>query len=206
MDLKLLAISDTHLGEDTSFLSFPLGLKHLCDMLLREFGNNSEKFTIDELILLGDISDTALSSTSQFITQTNAFIQVLGNVANIKKTVYIPGNHDHTLWTEYMRLKHGDPDKVFYVTHPKGELIIENGVLKNFPGCELLATIFYGYPYGAAWKKIEEERGTNPFSFAVSNPLYVVETDNRNYIFTHGTHFKSVVTTPQWIMRFVDYT
>jgi len=206
MDLKFLAISDTHLGEDTSFLSFPSGLHHLWDTLRNKFGTGvNREFTIDELILIGDIPDTSLSSTSQVITQTNAFIQTLGSAANIKKTVYIPGNHDHTLYTEYMRLKHGDDDKEFYVTHPKGELIIENKDLCDNPGCELFATIFYGYPYGPAWTKIREETGADLFKFAVSNPLYVVETPNRNYIFTHGTHFKSVVTAPQWLMRFIDY-
>jgi len=199
MDLKLLAISDTHLGEDTSFLSFPRGLQHLSEILLEKFGEG-QKFTIDELILIGDIPDTALSSTSQVITQTNAFIQALQSVANIKKTVYIPGNHDHTLWTDYMRRKHNDPNKKFYLTPPKGELIIENGALVNNRGCELLATIFYGYPLGPAWINIRDSNN----KFAVANPLYVVETRDRNYIFTHGTHFKSVVTADERLMKFVD--
>jgi hypothetical protein len=152
------------------------------------------------LILIGDIPDTALSSTSQVITQTNAFIQALQSVANIKKTVYIPGNHDHTLWTDYMRRKHDDPHKKFYLTPPKGELIIENGALVNHRGCELLATIFYGYPLGPAWINIRDSNN----KFAVANPLYVVVTPDRNYIFTHGTHFKSVVTTDERLMKFID--
>ncbi|MFX1346902.1 MAG: metallophosphoesterase [Promethearchaeota archaeon] len=201
MNLKLLAISDTHLGEDTSFLSFPSGLHHLWDTLKETFGSGASRdFTIDELILIGDIPDTALSSTSQVITQTNAFIQTLGSAANIEKTVYIPGNHDHTLWTEYMKLRHGN-DKKYHVTDPKGELIIEDGELVDNPGCKLLSTIFYGFPYGPAWEQIRDSSN----NFVVSNPLYAVETPNRNYIFTHGTHFKNVVTAPQWLMKFVDY-
>jgi len=79
--LKILAISDTHLGEETSLLSFPHGRQHLWRTLRRQFGSD-EKVDLEEMILLGDIPDRTLSSTSQIITHTNAFIQMLGSAAD----------------------------------------------------------------------------------------------------------------------------
>ena len=52
MRLKLLAISDTHLGEDTSLLSFPHGRQHAWKTLRKYFGKGN-RFEVEELILLG---------------------------------------------------------------------------------------------------------------------------------------------------------
>ena len=108
IDLQILAISDTHVGEDSSILTFPQGRQLLWQTLREFFGGPREnptdtyngKFNIDELILLGDIPDTALSSRSQIITHTNALIQMLGSAANVGTGIYVPGNHEHTLWTD----------------------------------------------------------------------------------------------------------
>ena len=43
------------------------------------------------------------------------------------------------------------------------------------------------------------------FNFLISNPLYATKINNRTYVFTHGTHFKGVVTSPRWIKRLCDY-
>ena len=85
MRLKLLAISDTHLGEDTSLLSFPRGRQHLWETLRKCFGEGDKKkrFEVEEAILLGDITDRTLYSKSQIITHTNALIQMLGDAADI---------------------------------------------------------------------------------------------------------------------------
>jgi len=54
MRLKLLAISDTHLGEDTSLISFPRGHQHLWTMLRNFFGEgqNKKRFEIEKAILI----------------------------------------------------------------------------------------------------------------------------------------------------------
>ena len=74
MRLKTLAISDTHLGEETSFLSFPRGLQHLWTIFRegpafwRPIFSNLQKgdtVAVDQLILVGDIADRTLSSTPQ---------------------------------------------------------------------------------------------------------------------------------------------
>lgn len=202
MRLKFLAISDTHLGEETSILSFPHGRQHLWRVLRPPFGsdvfdaNNKEKLEIDEMILMGDIPDRTLSSTSQIITHTNDFVGMLGSLAKIKKGIYIPGNHDHTIWTGYQG----------GVTKPEGEIIIGPD---NYPDeksvdekSESLLTTFFGFPHGSAWRKITEE---NSLEFALSNPIYVNQFKGRTYVFAHGTHFRNDVTSPEWIKKVADY-
>lgn len=204
MHLKFLAISDTHLGEGTSFLSFPRGLQHLWRTLLDNFGGG-QKFQIDELILVGDIADTSLASISQVITGTNAFIRTLRSAADIDKIVYIPGNHDHTVWTEYMEGRY--PRGNHPISEPGGELLVDKSVPINDSGCDDLLTIFFGYIDGPTWRKIKAEKAQGiEFDFSIANPIYAKKFNNRTYIFTHGTHFKSIVATPRWIKRLVDYT
>lgn len=203
MRLKLLAISDTHLGEGTSLLSFPHGRWHLWQSLRKQFGEgeNKGKFSVEQMILLGDIPDRTLSSTSQIITHTNALVRTLGSVADIETGVYIPGNHDHTLWTDYCKKRYGQG--VYYrITPPEGEYLVRYGKLccESLGKTEVMAT-FFGYPHGSSWRKI---RG-NKFNFLISNPLYATKINNRTYVFTHGTHFKCVVTLRRWIKRLCDY-
>lgn len=48
-DLKILAISDTHLGEDSSLLSYPHGRQHLWEVLQDTLGGGV-KFNVEELV------------------------------------------------------------------------------------------------------------------------------------------------------------
>lgn len=207
MRLKLLAISDTHLGEDTSLLSFPQGRQHLWRVLGEHFGEGAQnKFDVDELILVGDITDRTLSSTSQIITHTNAFIQTLGSAANIKKGVFIPGNHEHTLWTDYHRRRDRN-NASFSVTEPGGELIVQAGerLDKNQCAEELLA-IFLGYPSGSTWRAIEDAKGSDhALDFAVANPLYAKVTDETTYVFMHGAHFCKLACDGRKCLKIADW-
>ncbi|KKN04177.1 hypothetical protein LCGC14_1100150 [marine sediment metagenome] len=212
MNLRFLAISDTHLGEDTSLLTFPQGRQHLWRTLREVFGEKKEKpedeyngkFIIQELILIGDIPDTALSSRSQTITHTNAFIQTLGSVANVEKCIYIPGNHDHTLWTQYRRRKKG---KKPFITDSEGDLIVKDSKAQNRPASDHLLSIFCGHPYGSSWRNIlaDKKNLNKNFNFAIANPLYATVYSGRTYIFTHGTHFKSIVTMRKVVKQVIRY-
>src|ERR1039457_1477223 len=113
--LRLLAMSDTHLGEGDSLLSYPTARRALGKVLRGKFGrydrtnpNDTEPFEVDELILLGDIPDRTLSSTSLILSNVDEFTETLGSAAIIRKCVYLPGNHDHTTWSEYWKRRHGE--------------------------------------------------------------------------------------------------
>ena len=195
--LQLLAISDTHLGEDTSLLSFPHGRQHLWKVLRQTFGtydpanpDASRGFEVEQMILMGDIPDRTLSSTSEIITHTNAFIQMLGSAARIKRGVYVPGNHDHTMWRDYCRRRYG---RDYGITAPEGELLVKDGARcdRNRSGEDYLGLLF-GYPDGSGWRAIASHPQPGSFSFSVANPVYVTEVHGRTYVFAHGTHFRAL--------------
>ena len=202
--LRILAISDTHLGEETSLLSFPHGLQHLWETLQTFWGelfpgfdphrDPREQVEIDELVLVGDIPDRTLSSTSQIYNHCHAFSQMMGSAARIKKAIYLPGNHDHTLWTEYVGRRSGGEH--YGVTEPGGDLVVNQGVRDDPNDCaeEILAALF-GYPIGWAWWSINKARN---FDFAVANPVYVKQLDGRTYVFAHGTHFRPEIASSRW--------
>ncbi len=199
MKLEVLAISDTHLGEDCSLLSFPQGRQRLWDVLRKELGQKqlgeNEKFDVEEMILMGDIPDRTLSSTSQIVTHTNAFIETLGSAAKIKKGVYIPGNHDHTVWTKYRVRRFGAHQK-HWITAPAGDPLIKQGKPQDESSAiQDLLSLFFGYPCGSSWRAIKTE---GAFDFVIANPLYARKINDRTYVFAHGTHFRWDVTLPSW--------
>ena len=204
MELQILAMSDVHLGEDTSLLSYPHGLQRLWQVLREEFGAEEDQaLEVEELVLVGDIPDRALSSTSQIIANTNAFIQMLGSAAKVRKGVYVPGNHDHTLWTQYDH-RRAAGGTALGVTAPAGDLIVKDGARSDTDGsAEDLLALFFGFPSGSSWRAIKPGSG---FDFAVANPLYATEAGGRTYVFAHGTHFRaSDVLLPEGIRKVLDY-
>jgi UDP-2,3-diacylglucosamine pyrophosphatase LpxH len=203
MKLKFLAISDAHLGEDTSLLTFPQGRQRVWEALREAFGEGAEnkRFEVEEAILLGDFPDRCLSSTVQIIDTTTMFMRMLGSAAKITKGVYIPGNHDHTLWTNYILAKYNLKSKI---TPPEGELLLKKGQVHTDPvSAEELLTIFFGYSKGSLWKEINRQK---EFDFVVANPLYAKVFKGRTYVFTHGTLFRPDVAQPKWIKRIADWS
>jgi hypothetical protein len=189
-DLKILAISDTHLGEDSSLLSYPHGRQHLWKVLRDTLGEG-KRFSVEELVLLGDIPDRALASTSQIYTNTKDFVETMGSAARIKKGIYVIGNHDHTIWTQYRQLC-GKPS---FVTDVGGDSIIVDGRrrdhLASVKYVDELLSMFFGYPGGGSWRGIRKQES---FSFSIANPLYATKVKDRTYAFAHGTHFKRETT------------
>lgn len=207
MKLKILALSDTHLGEDVSLLSYPQGRQHLWKIIRTKLGDSTEygdRIDIDEMVLVGDIPDRALSSTAEIMTATNAFIQMIGSAANVKKAIYVPGNHDHTLWSEYFRECYKQ-SSTYYCTKPSGKYILKQGNPCDLEGSSYdlehskdksakdLLAIFFGYPFGSSWLQIQKDKALD---FIISNPLYATQIHDRTYVFTHGTHFKDWVINP----------
>lgn len=206
---EVVAISDTHLGEDSSLLSYPHGRQHLWNVLRKEMGCG-EKFEIEELIFLGDLPDRTLSSTSQVITNTNDFLEMIFSVAQVKNFVYMPGNHDHTIWTEYIQKLYGKETK-FKITKPAGEYIIKDGaeLTEKIEAAADLVFMFFGKPGGSNWRNIQiiNEQGSAPkVNFKVANPLYAKTINDRTFAFAHGTHFRGDVCSPQWIKKAADYS
>lgn len=200
--LKLLAVSDTHLGEETSLLSFPRGLQHVWTTLREDPAfwkpvfpdfEKGDKVMVDELVLVGDIPDRTLSSTSQISGHTHALAMMLGDALDVRKVVYVPGNHDHTLWTGYIQgssrrrenSQRGDASP--RITSAEGEQLVEGGKCLD-KGAEEILSIFFGYPIGWAWWEIRDDPD---FDFWIANPVYATTIGKRTYAFAHGTHFRA---------------
>jgi hypothetical protein len=196
MHLRLLALSDTHLGEDTSILSFPRGRQALWLALREAFGEGTDpqdpavkgRFTVDELILMGDIPDRTLSSTSEITTHTNAFSDMLGSACRVKRAVYVPGNHDHTLWSVCVGRWKGAEH---YTTPAVGEALLNRGERCDLPQRwgEQLLEVFFGYPGGSSWRAIVKQR---KLDFLLANPVYATRAGDRTYVFTHGSLFRTL--------------
>gem|GEM_PF-6114912 len=204
MKLKYLVISDTHVGEPNSLLSFPRGLQELWYALRSKFVDKggdpvNTPVEVEDLILLGDIADRTLSSTSEIQTHTGALLRTLLSAVRAERIVYVIGNHDHTLWTNYLAGSQAPGKDVWDITGPQGINIIDpSRGREQDPRTEELLGIFFEYPYGSAWNDIVAgfETGTS-LQFILANPLFAEQFKGRIYVFTHGTYMRPDVCFPQ---------
>src|SRR6188508_1434136 len=174
---KFLAISDTHLGEDSSLLSYKPGRSCLYQALRSKLGDG-ERFEVDELVLVGDIPDRTLSSTSQIMTHTYDFMKTLFAAGDVKRIVYVPGNHDHTLWTEYVTRN----NFAHIVSEsPQGDLLLANGDYSKAEHAPELMSLLFGYDQTtpeSLWRTLSQEKQVE---FAFANPLYAKAMDGKTY-------------------------
>jgi len=155
---NILAISDTHLGEEASMLSHKAGRRRLFEALQMKLGGGeNEKFEVEDLVLVGDIPDRTLSSTSEIMTHTYALMKTILSAAQINRIVYIPGNHDHTMWTNYRNQNQIDR----YISEgPEGDFILKTGDYSNADRAQEILSVFFGYSRNrpeSLWQKISAE-------------------------------------------------
>lgn len=70
MRLKFLAISDPHLGEATSILSYEQGCRHLANVI-REHLGDGERVKAERLILMGDIPERSHATPEEMFSSTH---------------------------------------------------------------------------------------------------------------------------------------
>jgi hypothetical protein len=105
----------------------------------------------------------------------------------VSSIVYVPGNHDHTIWTDYCRTKY---QTRAHTTGVHGESLVEGRSAASAAAAALLSVFFAG----------------NPVPFRVANPVYVANGTpfRTNYVFTHGTHFRQDVDLRDVIRNIFD--
>jgi hypothetical protein len=202
MRLKILAISDTHLGNSVSLLSSSRGSRHLRETLRRWLLPHDEA-QIEELILVGDILERAWAPLPKVRTCARDFIETLRDVAAIEKVIYLMGDHDHTLWTAYREKRLGGESDTRGITGPRGDTLVKEGNHRDETGeaTELLS-IFFGHLSGPLWKEIEQGKGPD---FVIANPVYARRVAGRTYAFAHGTHFRKDIVWPRWMKLPADF-
>lgn len=112
--INTVAMSDLHLGEETSVLNFFIydnrGKKVrqkgelVANRIIQELHkikmeeNNSEK--IRHLILVGDVFDLSLSTFKESAENVQIFLRKICDSETVEEIIYIPGNHDHHIWIQ----------------------------------------------------------------------------------------------------------
>ena len=171
--LKILALSDLHLGEPESVLFNSGDCFNLIDVTIKkiiEISKGDKKYDsgIEQLILIGDIADLSVASDEEAYENVKVFLTSLLDKVNIDKIIYIPGNHDHHLWVELLKKEYGKDN--FKDCFPKikvdssilnKEIFIKNCLQNNYPAERI--EIYY--------------------------PNYRFETDTAFYFFDHGHLF-----------------
>jgi len=105
--LKVLTVSDLHLGEDDSLLhDNDFGIIDTTVGKIRELSmadeNADVESGIDTLILLGDMVDLSEAQDEKAYRKARFFLEKLMADVPIEKLVFVPGNHDHHIWIEVM--------------------------------------------------------------------------------------------------------
>lgn len=90
---NIVAVSDLHLGAPSSLLALPSVKERLIGSL-RECGD------ITCFLLLGDILDLTMAPGANAWNKASVFFHdVFRDVARDASIYYVPGNHDHHMWT-----------------------------------------------------------------------------------------------------------
>jgi UDP-2,3-diacylglucosamine pyrophosphatase LpxH len=91
---RIVVVSDTHFGDPYDVLTSSKAVNAMTDRL-ESLG------AIDELVLLGDVFDFWKSPFSEAVARSRDFMSALYMLENVKRIVYLPGNHDHHVFRQY---------------------------------------------------------------------------------------------------------
>lgn len=177
--LKLMALSDLHLGEPEGVLFNSGDRFNLIDITINkiiELSSGDKEFNsgIEQLILIGDIIDLSEAPDKLAYANTEFFLTSLLKKVEIDKIIYVPGNHDHHLWVELLKKERGKDN--YRDCAPKTQVNSSISNKKLFTKRCLPST----YP---------SER------VDIYYPSYRFETDNAYYFFDHGHLFSKVLDT-----------
>lgn len=170
---KIVVISDTHFGDRTQMLADEDLVDRLADVL-------SERGEISELILLGDLVDLWVRTLVPALRDARRFIDRISRLENVRKVVYIPGNHDHQMFMDAFRLE-------VDVRIMQGDLTAP----KFMPARSYGETVISGLAH----------HRTN-VTFSMVYPFAVREVAGREVLFTHGHHLDFYSASFGWVKTF----
>lgn len=96
--IKILTISDLHLGVPESVFSSDANVKNFIKQIKQSYFKGSERFRIQNLILLGDYIDLSETWDKDAYGRGKEVLEMFLNEFTIDNITWIPGNHDHHLW------------------------------------------------------------------------------------------------------------
>jgi len=210
--MKLAILSDLHLGDDHCSLVSIRGaggatlvearFNQLCEVLRQQSDGS-----YDYLVLLGDVLDFSIASYTNAYAAGRVFFQALARQRLFGDVIYLPGNHDYSLWQSVQH----DLNVVSHVAagRPPSNKSTISGILDARPNAADMLTLVgirprqssprrYGGLFldtmlettasGGAGSELARPR------FAVAFPnLYLIEADETVTLLTHGQFFE-----PYW--------
>lgn len=227
--MKLVAVSDWHLGASRcALVEGDRGQRHTTEIYqrlvatIRAYDGARDGSGIDYLVLLGDIMDFSVASQGDAYDAAQVVFAALAAEMStrgdylIKQIIYVPGNHDFSVWSTIMhqanvvnRLKTGRP----VVDRWSSPGIIDDRASAgsrrgriHLPKVTSRADGRYGGLYLDALTRIEgRAREHEPrLTINVAYPnLYVVES-TRTTLLTHGHYLETAwALTAELTMRIV---
>jgi predicted phosphodiesterase len=165
-------MSDTHFGDESALLVEPSLVNRLMEAL-------AGRGQIEELILLGDVLDLWMKTTVPALKLAREFVDGLSQLTNVKKILYVPGNHDHQMFLDAFRLE-------VDVKVMQGDLTIPKFMPARHYGDSLLTGL--AYPKSKA-------------HFPMTYPFTAVQVGGKDVVFTHGHHL-DFYATDGWARTF----
>lgn len=181
MQNKIVAISDTHLGQygADAMGQFSLLSTRVEDNLVPNFARAVEEFAGGDrvnLVVVGDFLDLSLSYMEDALTDLRELLRQV----SVDQIIYVIGNHDNVLWSLHCEEKNllgslrlgrvpaADPAR------PGGK-----GLYKITP-CT-------GEPFTLLQPLVDQVYGFREVPITIAYPSYTVQTeDNTLLYFTHG--------------------
>ncbi|MCJ7744859.1 MAG: metallophosphoesterase [Actinobacteria bacterium] len=170
---KIIAISDMHFGDETQLLND----RQLADRFTEVL---SGRGPVEELVLLGDLLDLWVKTLVPAIREGRRFIEGIAGLDNVKKIVYVPGNHDHQVFMDAFReevearVMRGDLTTPKFMPARSYEGAIISGLAR--PGSDV--------------------------SFSLVYPFITRLVAGREVVFTHGHHLDFYDPSFGWARTF----
>ncbi len=205
--MRLAVISDLHLGDgECRLVGFHQGeprleqqvFRALCDAL-----ESPDQRPLDWLVLLGDVLDFSIARYADAYQAARVFFSALCETQLVRDYLYLPGNHDYSLWESVMH----QANVVSNVAEGRRATArsVVPAVLDARPGQESALTLVGVRPcsgkprrYGGLFLDAlsgGEEDSTRPrFHIAYPN-AYLIEPDRGVTLLTHGQYFQ-----PYWTL------
>lgn len=170
---KIVVISDTHFGDRTQLLTDASLVDSLCEVL-------QGRGPIEELVLLGDIIDLWVSVEMSALRKARYFIERVSALSNVGRIVYIPGNHDHSM---FMNAFNNEMDR--RVT--EGDLTVP----RFMPARSYNHAIMAGLA-----------RHPTVTDFSMTYPFIVRKVNGKKVLLTHGHHLDFYDSSFGWSRTF----
>jgi hypothetical protein len=187
----VVALSDLHLGRDVGYL---------CSADARFQGNGAAFLEAwsgigpqDELIVNGDLLELSVAGLDRAYGDLKEFFFLLSRGPELKRLVYLPGNHDHHLWREMAERACVEGRLVRGKMPPSDADYPSFFVDKSFSSAD--PDLYCGFALSGLWPK---DRPAPEFVVKYPHHLVDIPADDgrpRYYLFTHG-HFLEELFTP----------